>query len=129
MPRPTPLRISLFFCILALVLAAWTAATRAQEATAAMEFMERMDTSMEAMDRSMKSAPMNGRVDHDFAAMMVPHHEGAIGMAKAELLYGKDPVMRRLAQEILVDQKSEIDAMDLWLAKQPQTQSPEEVGR
>ena len=38
-------------------------------------------------------------------------------MAKAELSYGKDPVMRRLAQEILVDQQSEIDAMRLWLDK------------
>ena len=38
-------------------------------------------------------------------------------MAKAELLYGKDPVMRRLAQEIMVDQQSEIDAMQLWLGK------------
>jgi len=49
--------------------------------------------------------------------MMIPHHRGAIDMAKSELLYGKDPVMRRLAQEILVDQQSEIDAMDLWLKK------------
>jgi uncharacterized protein (DUF305 family) len=56
-------------------------------------------------------------VDHDFAAMMIPHHQGAIDMAKAELSYGKDPVMRRLAQEILVDQQSEIDAMRLWLSK------------
>lgn len=38
-------------------------------------------------------------------------------MAKSKLLYGKDPVMRRLAQEILVDQQSEIDAMNLWLNK------------
>jgi uncharacterized protein (DUF305 family) len=49
--------------------------------------------------------------------MMIPHHQGAIDMAKAELIYGKDPVMRRLAQEILVDQQSEIDAMHLWLEK------------
>src|SRR6266404_3476173 len=69
------------------------------------------------MDRQMASAPMNGDVDHDFAAMMIPHHQGAIDMAKAELIYGKDPVMRRLAQEILIDQQSEIDAMQLWLEK------------
>jgi uncharacterized protein (DUF305 family) len=42
-------------------------------------------------------------------------------MAKAELLYGKDPVMRRLAEEIVVDQQSEIQAMQLWLSKQPTT--------
>jgi len=65
----------------------------------------------------MAAAPMNGNPDHDFAAMMIPHHQGAIDMAKAELSYGKDPAMRRLAQEILVDQQSEIDAMRLWLSK------------
>jgi uncharacterized protein (DUF305 family) len=66
---------------------------------------------------------MNGDVDHDFATMMMPHHQGAIDMAKAELLYGKDPVMKRLAEEIVVDQQSEIQAMQLWLGKQPTTTS------
>ena len=81
------------------------------------QFMRQMNGSMERMDRQMAKAPMNGNVDHDFASMMIPHHQGAIDMAKAELMYGKDPVMRRLAQEILVDQQSEIDAMQLWLEK------------
>jgi len=90
----------------------------AQEPNGAMGFMQRMTASMTEMDEAMKAAPMNGNVDHDFAAMMIPHHTGAIEMAKAELLYGKDPAMRRLAQEIVVDQKSEIDAMNLWLARQ-----------
>ncbi len=80
-------------------------------------FMQAMNASMKQMDRDMAEAPMNGDVDHDFATMMMPHHQGAIDMAKAELRYGKDPVMRRLAQEILVDQQSEIDAMQLWLTK------------
>ncbi len=80
-------------------------------------FMQAMGTGMKQMDRDMAAAPMNGNVDHDFAAMMIPHHQGAIDMAKAELSYGKNPVMRRLAQEILVDQQSEIDAMQLWLSK------------
>jgi uncharacterized protein (DUF305 family) len=92
-------------------------AAGAQLRPAAAQFMQAMNASMERMDRQMASAPMNGNVDHDFAAMMIPHHQGAIDMAKAELLYGKDPVMRRLAQEILVDQQSEIDAMKLWLGK------------
>jgi uncharacterized protein (DUF305 family) len=90
------------------------------------EFMERMNASMTAMNGSMKAAAMNGNVDHDFAAMMIPHHEGAIEMAKAELSFGRDKTMRRLAQEILVDQKSEIDAMNLWLAKQSST-PPREI--
>jgi uncharacterized protein (DUF305 family) len=53
--------------------------------------------------------------------MMMPHHQGAIDMAKVELTYGKEPVMRRLAQEIIVDQQSEIDAMQLWLTKNSAT--------
>jgi uncharacterized protein (DUF305 family) len=89
----------------------------AQIQPVAAEFMQTMNGSMERMDRQMATAPMNGNADHDFASMMIPHHKGAIDMAKAELIYGKDPVMRRLAQEILVDQQSEIDAMQLWLER------------
>jgi len=81
--------------------------------------MQAMNAGMERMDRDMAAAAMNGNIDRDFATMMMPHHQGAIDMAKAELSYGQDPVMRRLAQEILVDQQSEIDAMKLWLSKNP----------
>ena len=81
------------------------------------KFMQDMDISMKRMDHDMTAAPMTGSVDHDFAAMMIPHHQGAIDMAKGELLYGKDPVMRRLAEEIIVDQQSEIAVMNLWLKK------------
>jgi uncharacterized protein (DUF305 family) len=49
---------------------------------------------------------------------MIPHHRGAIDMAKAELLYGKNPVLRRLAQEIVVTQASEITVMQRELGKQ-----------
>jgi uncharacterized protein (DUF305 family) len=80
-------------------------------------FMDAMNTSMKQMDQDMAAAPMSGDIDHDFATVMIPHHQGAIDMAKAELAYGKDPVMRRLAQEIIVDQQSEIDAMHLQLQK------------
>jgi len=95
--------------------AALIAATQIRPVSA--QFMQEMNGSMERMDRGMAEAPMNGNADHDFASMMIPHHQGAIEMAKAELVYGKNPVMRRLAQEILVDQQSEIDAMRLWLGK------------
>ena len=87
----------------------------------ATSFMHAMNESMDRMDKGMKSAPMNGDLDHDFCTMMIPHHQGAIDMAKAELLYGKDPVIRRLAEEIIVDQQSEIQAMQLWLSKRPPT--------
>jgi uncharacterized protein (DUF305 family) len=87
------------------------------------KFMQDMDTGMKKMDHDMAAAPMNGNVDHDFVTMMIPHHQGAIDMAKGELSYGKDPVMRRLAQEIIVDQKSEIDLMNLWLKKHSGTEA------
>lgn len=78
-----------------------------------------MMNSMAKMDRDMQRAPMTGNPDHDFAAMMIPHHQGAIDMARAELLYGKDPVLRRLAQEIITTQNSEIQLMRQRLATLP----------
>ena len=101
--------VGMVLCLVAALIAA------AQIRPVSSQFMQEMNGSMERMDRRMAKAPMNGSVDHDFASMMIPHHQGAIDMAKAELIYGKNPVMRRLAQEILVDQQSEIDAMQLWL--------------
>jgi uncharacterized protein (DUF305 family) len=101
------------------LIAAFSIAALAQMEPRAMSFMHAMKDSMERMDNGMKSAPMNGDIDHDFATMMMPHHQGAIDMAKAELLYGKDSVMRRLAEEIVVDQQSEIQVMQLWLSKKP----------
>jgi uncharacterized protein (DUF305 family) len=103
--------VGLVLCLLTALIAA------AQLQPMGAKFMQEMNGSMVRMDRRMAKAPMNGNVDHDFASMMIPHHQGAIDMAKAELIYGTDPVMRRLAQEILVDQQSEIDAMRLWLGK------------
>ncbi len=85
----------------------------------AKPFAALMESAMAVMDDGMKRAPMTGDPDHDFAAMMIPHHQGAIDMAKAELLYGKNPVLRRLAQEIIVSQASEITVMQTELKKPP----------
>ena len=57
----------------------------------------------------------SGDVDRDFAEMMIPHHQGAIDMAEAELRHGKNEQLRRIAQEIIVDQQQEIAAMRLAL--------------
>ncbi len=54
-----------------------------------------------------------GDVDRDFVTMMVPHHQGAIDMARAELKYGRNEQLRRMAQEIIVTQQQEIAAMRL----------------
>jgi uncharacterized protein (DUF305 family) len=55
--------------------------------------------------------PFTGNADNDFARMMIAHHQGAIDMAVAELRYGKDKQLKRLAQQIVVDQQQEIAVM------------------
>ena len=70
-----------------------------------------------AMDKMMVDMTVTptGDVDADFAAMMIPHHQGAIDMALAQLRYGKNEQLRRIAQEIVVEQQQEIVAMRLAL--------------
>ena len=71
--------------------------------------------SMKKMHMAMEAIKPSGDSDVDFVRLMLPHHQAAIDMAKTELLYGKDPQMRRLAQEIITDQQSEIELMERWL--------------
>ena len=86
-------------------------ATNELTAEAKEEFAKAMMESMAKMDKEMAAAPMTGDPDQDFAAMMMPHHQGASDMAKPMLLHGKDPLLKRLAQEIIVTQGQEIDVM------------------
>jgi uncharacterized protein (DUF305 family) len=74
-----------------------------------------LQSSMERMHAAMTSVEATGNSDTDFVKLMIPHHQAAIDMAKTQLLYGKDPQMRRLAEEIITDQQSEIELMNLWL--------------
>ncbi len=74
---------------------------------------------MGTMSQSMAAVPMTGDADRDFASMMTPHHKGAIDMARAELAYGHDPAMRRLATDIVAAQEKEIAEMRSWLAAHP----------
>ena len=60
-----------------------------------------------------------GDVDKDFVAMMIPHHQGAIDMAMAELRYGRNERLRRMAQEIIITQQQEIVAMRLAIDELP----------
>ena len=71
--------------------------------------------SMHVMHAAMASVRPSGDNDADFVRLMLPHHQAAIDMAKTQLAYGQDAQMRRLAQEIITDQQSEIELMRLWL--------------
>ena len=73
-------------------------------------FLSENDAAMNKMMADMTIKP-TGDVDRDFVAMMVPHHQGAVDMAKAELKYGHNEQLRRLAQEIVVTQQQEITVM------------------
>lgn len=88
---------------------------RSSENGAARSSWQALQQSMETMHTAMAAAGPSGNVDVDFVRLMIPHHQAAVDMAKAELLYGKDPQTRRLAQEIITDQQSEIELMQLWL--------------
>ena len=76
----------------------------------AKSFTSLMTQATERMHKDMRIVP-TGDPDRDFAAMMIPHHQGAIDMAKVELQFGKNPVLRRLAQGIIVEQLQEIEVM------------------
>ena len=72
--------------------------------------------SMQTMMKDMHAKP-TGDADMDFVAMMLPHHQGAVDMAKVELQYGKDPMLRELANSIIAAQEKEIGMMNAWQAQ------------
>jgi uncharacterized protein (DUF305 family) len=74
-------------------------------------FARQMDAGMKKMMNDMHAPGYTGNPDVDFLAMMIPHHEGAVEMARLVLIHGKDPLTRRLAEEIIASQSSEIAAM------------------
>jgi uncharacterized protein (DUF305 family) len=71
------------------------------------------------MMASMDSMQPTGDADKDFVMMMMPHHQGAIDMAKIELQYGKDKELRAMAEEIVKAQEKEIAEMKKWQAAHP----------
>jgi hypothetical protein len=99
---------------LALVAASLTLAASADSPQAA--FIAESDAAMTKMMAGMDIKP-SGDIDRDFAAMMIPHHQGAIDMALAELRYGSNEHLRRIAQEIIVEQQQEIAAMHMALGQ------------
>ena len=92
---------------------------------AAYDEWSELIASMGKMHMAMEAVMRSGNADVDFVRLMLPHHQAAIDMAKTELLYGTDARMRRLAQEIITDQQSEIELMQRWL-KQREPGTPKE---
>jgi uncharacterized protein (DUF305 family) len=97
----------------ALVLAVFVpGSATAQESEAAQEYMKAHQKMM--ADMGVKHP---GDADKDFVMMMIPHHQGAIDMAKVQLQYGKDPTLRAMATEIIAAQEKEIAEMKKWLSE------------
>jgi hypothetical protein len=87
------------------------APTRGEVAAAnEQQFLVDNDLAMSNMTRQMLVTP-TGDVDRDFVAMMIPHHQAAVDLARAELKYGHNQELRRLAQNIVTQQQQEMSAM------------------
>jgi uncharacterized protein (DUF305 family) len=80
------------------------------------DFKREMDAGMQRMMHGMHASGYSGSADVDFLAMMIPHHEGAVEMARLALVHGRDPATRRLAEDIIAGQSTEIAAMRQRLA-------------
>lgn len=78
-------------------------------------FIAAMHDMMMGMHRGMPT----GDTDADFVRMMLPHHQAAVDMAKAELQYGNDPGLKALAKDIVAAQEREIAMMKAWADKHP----------
>ena len=102
--------LALATCALALVTTAACSSAHPEDTS----FMARSDAAMTQMMTAMRIT-QSGDVDRDFVALMVPHHQGAVAMARAELRYGHNKRLRSLAQEIIVTQQEEIAEMQLAL--------------
>src|SRR5262249_27949854 len=92
---------------------------------AGAEFERQMASAMNRMMRDMHAAGRTGDPDADFLAMMIPHHAGAIDMARLVLQYGRDPATRRLAEDIIAGQAIEIEGMKRRLAALRRGAEPE----
>ena len=122
--KPTPskaifaARVLIAFALPPLVFAHEAHPSMASVAASAAEqaFLNDNEAAMAKMMTEMAAKP-SGDIDRDFAAMMIPHHQGAIDMAVIELRDGKNEQLRRIAQEIIVDQMQELAAMKLALGE------------
>jgi uncharacterized protein (DUF305 family) len=89
--------------------------TMSAESPATKGYMAAMDK----MHQEMMSVEYSGDADRDFVLGMIPHHQAAVEMAKVELANGKDPELRKMAQDIIAAQEREIKTMRDWLVAHP----------
>ena len=87
-----------------------------------------MDAGMQRMMHDMHGGRASGDADIDFLAMMIPHHAGAVEMARLVLIHGRDPATRRLAEEIIASQTAEIEGMTRRLKMLREPREPEDGG-
>lgn len=119
-----PFLLALFFLA---IFAVQAAAPASAESSA---FLAENDAAMARMMAAMHAAP-SGDVDRDSVMVMIPHHQGAIDMAMAELRHGKNEQLKRLAQGIIVTQQQEIAAMHLAIGESlpPSPPAPTRVSK
>jgi uncharacterized protein (DUF305 family) len=72
---------------------------------------------MKRMMDNMHNMKMTGNTDDDFVMLMIPHHASAVKMAKNEITYGKEPMLKKIAQKIIIDQNKEIATFVAWSTK------------
>jgi uncharacterized protein (DUF305 family) len=101
------------------VMKAWLAKTDSTTLAVEPESVKANEKAMTVMMKNMMT-PYTGDADVDFMQGMIPHHQGAIDMAKAALQYAKDPDVLKLAGDVVKAQESEIAFMTEWLAKRGQ---------
>jgi uncharacterized protein (DUF305 family) len=104
----------LFLFIVLTTYAAGAAAQSAQQGSESTKAFEAADMNMM---KNMGVAPYTGNPDVDFRTHMIPHHEGAIAMAKVALKYANDDETKKMAQKIIDDQEKEVTDMQAWLKK------------